>query len=821
MWRRRLGNRGTGPIIIACIVVLTCGVYSISQATEALKLQSHQHAPAAPAAPAGDVSDRNQLNEQLDRWKSLFAQCESHLNSSMIEARDAAAGMRARCHADQVKQEKTHREALTKVDAMFAPFDHDPITQGVPDPDSSRTVPALIYLPPGVDPQSWLRLNAGFAARLAENSSTGILDTGGVLVPSASHPPVSFRHFPTAMCPAPCCRMTVGGLPASLLVCRPGATRLACNEDECAGKAVRLSTVSEPSWLFSGCCYRGLQLSIAMDLPEIPQGVETAHRSVPRSSPPPPRQHPSLDLPDDSPTGWKRLFRYGRVPLYPGELEDLYVGRTLKLAEQVAVRTFMAPLGASEWWMTDEMAFRVATFMRQVGVPVLTIGGTLLGTQRHHGNIPWDDDIDFLFLHAAFARLREHLPELRARLPGLELLFQSFYQLRISVPGRARLPAGNFSSPYLDGFPLVSYVNKPGTARMLLVEDLVAIENNTRALHYSFYFGGYRPPWARHDIFPIRFRPYNGYYVPVPHNPGSFLKGLGSPAELASTCVSRTWQHVLDILEPKPSGIRVSRPGYSRALWDPSVLSISDLLCLYLALSSWIFLSRIRVPVWLCCQSRIFSVDLSLFDRSVSVFLDILEPKPLCGSGPLPCSDLDPFYARVTDLPLDPVGLSRCTQFARWATDRLRALAANGSAPAWVGAALAPLAPDEVFQPTAPDSKQPPAVSQLRMAHNRVIHTQFAVPLANAGLPDCLVYGQVYPPEVTHFAMRMPYRPVGSIHYLHSIVCDPAPGAHELVGHVHFFGTTEQVADEEQDGTAAPTEAPSTQSAGGAVGTRP
>ena len=51
-----------------------------------------------------------------------------------------------------------------------------------------------------------------------------------------------------------------------------------------------------------------------------------------------------------------------------------------------------------------EMLDDVSALCREQGIPWMMGGGSALGAVRHHGFIPWDDDIDINMSRAAFER---------------------------------------------------------------------------------------------------------------------------------------------------------------------------------------------------------------------------------------------------------------------------------------------------------------------------------------------------------------------------------------------------------------------------------
>ena len=54
-----------------------------------------------------------------------------------------------------------------------------------------------------------------------------------------------------------------------------------------------------------------------------------------------------------------------------------------------------------------EILHHVDAFCRQKGIRYFLCGGTLIGAVRHHGYIPWDDDIDIMLLREDYERFIE------------------------------------------------------------------------------------------------------------------------------------------------------------------------------------------------------------------------------------------------------------------------------------------------------------------------------------------------------------------------------------------------------------------------------
>jgi len=141
-------------------------------------------------------------------------------------------------------------------------------------------------------------------------------------------------------------------------------------------------------------------------------------------------------------------------------------------------------------------------------------GGTLIGSYRHHGRIPWDDDVD-IFVPA------EQKTKLEAALKTLAqdfLYAKSLYsRWKVFAPNSKPLEAVPWKYPFLD----VSFY----------------VEND------SFLWDedpGYRRQFTyrKSDVFPLYHRPFGRLMLPAPRNMRAILRQF----ELEQ-CVSRNYSH--------------------------------------------------------------------------------------------------------------------------------------------------------------------------------------------------------------------------------------------------------------------------------------
>ena len=170
------------------------------------------------------------------------------------------------------------------------------------------------------------------------------------------------------------------------------------------------------------------------------------------------------------------------------------------------------------------LALTLATVLNELNrlnVTYFMNGGTLLGSYRHHGRIPWDDDVD-LILNSS----------------DKQLIWRSMAALKPDY--------GLFMRRYIWKF----YPRRHGhtvplkTFRWPLVDLFFFVENETHLWNEM--------PWWRHEcwprstVFPLRPRPFGDFRIPAPCDVDSAVAVLYD----TRMCVSRSKSHAYDLSIP-------------------------------------------------------------------------------------------------------------------------------------------------------------------------------------------------------------------------------------------------------------------------------
>ncbi|XP_076449210.1 uncharacterized protein LOC143285694 [Babylonia areolata] len=137
-------------------------------------------------------------------------------------------------------------------------------------------------------------------------------------------------------------------------------------------------------------------------------------------------------------------------------------------------------------------AFNAA--LKQANVTFFLCSGSLMGSWRHHGHIPWDDDVDFFLPDALRPVVEQTLSKLA---PQFTLSTTQGIRWKVYAKGSKSIRGGiDWRWPFLD---LIFYK-----------ENSTHIWDSDHRYHEYLY--------NKKDVFPLTQRPFNGRLLPAPRN---------------------------------------------------------------------------------------------------------------------------------------------------------------------------------------------------------------------------------------------------------------------------------------------------------------
>jgi len=199
--------------------------------------------------------------------------------------------------------------------------------------------------------------------------------------------------------------------------------------------------------------------------------------------------------------------------------------KLLKLTIPCLENAFDSPVADVDDKLIRRIVRVLSEVLDSVNVSYFMVAGTLLGSYRHHGRIPWDDDVDFAVSikdkPVAFKALTALFPDYGLYLSGTldSPCHWKFYSRREG--NGHQVPFRPFRWPFVD---LVFYA-----------------ENETHVWSAPPHLADER--WPRHYIFPLVRRPFEGMWLPAPCNTAGVLAVNFDLSE----CRSRVHSHIYHV----------------------------------------------------------------------------------------------------------------------------------------------------------------------------------------------------------------------------------------------------------------------------------
>ena len=211
----------------------------------------------------------------------------------------------------------------------------------------------------------------------------------------------------------------------------------------------------------------------------------------------------------------------------------LYFFMHVVLFSEPVERSFRSLLSDAEAATLRDVLAMFMEVAVQSNITYFMYGGTLLGSYRHHGRIPWDDDIDLLVPTTQKARLHRAL---ESQGPAYVVNSSPKYRWKFYADNSSFVRHKRWKYPYVD----ISFYEED--REFVWDEDPTYRRFNT---------------YAKSDVFPVCLRPFDGFLLPAPRNPLVFTRKVN-----IEVCATHKYDHRIERF------IRGSKNVKCSALWD-------------------------------------------------------------------------------------------------------------------------------------------------------------------------------------------------------------------------------------------------------------
>ena len=192
---------------------------------------------------------------------------------------------------------------------------------------------------------------------------------------------------------------------------------------------------------------------------------------------------------------------------------------------------FLTQVLPEEYAVMMDILSVVAQTADKANLTYFLFAGSLLGSYRHHGPIPWDDDIDIIFDYSDKYKLRDALKSAEEKgyvllTPEGDLLEQErAWKVYPRDTGRHVYKI----SKYPHHWPFL---------------DIFFFKGNSSHIYCDMSDSNYTV--ARSCVFPLIRRPFGDMMLPAPCNPLKFLQEFD-----VQKCITTAWDHRLEIRVPR------------------------------------------------------------------------------------------------------------------------------------------------------------------------------------------------------------------------------------------------------------------------------